>query len=81
VIPTILPTAGLVTTSAGGLITKAVGTVDAVAQDTGHVVGDVVSTTGQAVGAVAGTVGGLLDAVVPEDPGSAMGQDVPRDGS
>lgn len=55
-IPTLLPTPGLVTTTAGGLVAKTVGTVDAVATDATTVVGDVVSTTGQVVGGVVGTV-------------------------
>lgn len=59
VIPVLLPTAGLVTTTVGGTASRAVGTVDTVIQAGGQVVGDVVSTTGEVVGAVAGPVGNL----------------------
>jgi hypothetical protein len=59
-IPTLLPTAGLVTTAAGGLLGSAVGTIDTVVQEGGTVVGDVVSTTGNVVGGVVGVGTGLL---------------------
>lgn len=68
-IPALLPAAGLVTTSVGGLVAKTVGTVDAVTEGATHVVGDVVSTSGKVVGGVAGTVGGLVGAV-----GGTVGQ-------
>lgn len=58
-IPAVLPTAGLVTTTAGGAVTRVVGTVDAVARAGGEVVGDVVDTAGKVVGGVAGIAGGL----------------------
>jgi hypothetical protein len=66
-IPVLLPSPGLITTSAGGLVGKAVGTVDAVTEGTGSVVGEVLNTAGKAVGGVAGAVGGLLGDV--EDKG------------
>jgi hypothetical protein len=59
-IPTILPTAGLVTTTTGGIVGKTVGTVDTVTAEGGQVVGDVLDKAGNAVGAVAGAVGGLI---------------------
>jgi hypothetical protein len=73
-IPVILPSPGLVTTTTGGLVGKAVGTVDTVVQGAGatvagvgataaaatQVVGAVVDTAGQVVGNVTGAVGGLL---------------------
>lgn len=58
-IPAILPTAGLVTTTAGGAATKVVGTVDTVVQAGNQVVGDVVSTAGKVVGAIVGTAADL----------------------
>ena len=58
-IPALLPTPGLVTTTAGGAVTRVVGTVDAVAQAGNQVTGEVVSTAGKVVGAVAGPVGDL----------------------
>jgi len=58
-IPAFLPTPGLVTTTAGGVVTKVVGTTDTVVQAGNQVVGDVLSTTGRVVGAVAGPVGDL----------------------
>lgn len=65
IIPAILPTAGLVTTTAGGAISKVVGTVDTVADTGGQVVGDVVNTAGKVVGGVAGAAGGLLGGILP----------------
>lgn len=66
-IPVLLPSAGLVTTTAGGAVSKVVGTVDTVVQATTgtataatQVVGDVVSTSGQVVGGVTGAVGGVV---------------------
>jgi len=59
IIPVLLPTPGLVTTTAGGVVTKALGTADTVAQAGNQVVADVVSTAGKVVGAVAGPVGDL----------------------
>lgn len=72
VIPAILPAAGLITTTAGGAISKVVGTVDAVTgtqvtqtvgdavQGTTQVVGQVLDTAGQLIGSVGGTAQGLL---------------------
>lgn len=58
-IPTILPTPGLITTTTGGLLGKAVGTIDAVTtggsdnEDPGTgVIGDVLNTAGDLVGSV-----------------------------
>jgi polysaccharide pyruvyl transferase WcaK-like protein len=59
IIPVVLPTAGLVTTTAGGAVTSAVGTADTVVQAGGQVVADVVSTAGKVVGGIAGPVGDL----------------------
>lgn len=59
-IPVVLPSPGLVTTTAGGAVSKVVGTVDAVTEETGQVVGDVLNTAGVAVGGIAGAAGGLL---------------------
>lgn len=59
-IPVVLPSPGLVTTTAGGAVSKVVGTVDAVTEETGQVVGDVLNTAGVAVGGIAGVAGGLL---------------------
>jgi len=59
IVPAILPTPGLVTTSAGGAVSKVVGSVDTVVQAGNQVVGDVVSTTGKVVGGIAGPVGDL----------------------
>lgn len=59
IIPAILPTPGLVTTTAGGALTKVVGTADTVVQTGNQVVADVVSTAGQVVGGIAGPVGDL----------------------
>jgi hypothetical protein len=59
----LLPTPGLITEEAGGTVTKAVGTVDTVAETAGAatgVVGDVVNTAGELVGSVTGTVTGIL---------------------
>jgi len=56
-IPVVLPSPGLVTTSAGGVASKVVGTVDAVTEGSAQVVGEVVNTAGQVVGAVAGAAG------------------------
>ena len=63
----LLPSPGLITTTAGGTVGHAVGTVDTVVQATGEgaerttaVVGEVLDTAGKAVGGVAGAVGGLL---------------------
>lgn len=58
-IPVVLPSPGLVTTTAGGAVSKVVGTVDTVAEGAGQVVGDVVDTAGKVVGGIAGTAGGL----------------------
>lgn len=58
-IPAFLPSPGLVTTTAGGAITRVVGTTDTVVQAGNQVVGDVLSTTGKVVGAIAGPVGDL----------------------
>lgn len=56
-IPTLLPTVGLVTTgSAGGLVTKTVGTVDTTVGTVGGVVTDVVNTAGKVVGGMVGTL-------------------------
>lgn len=57
VIPTILPSPGLVTTSPGGLVGKVVGTVDTVADGGGGVVGNVLNTVGKVVGGVIGATG------------------------
>lgn len=62
-IPVLLPSPGLVTTTTGGLIGKAVGTVDTAVADSGQVVGDVVNTAGDVVGGVAGAVTGLLGGI------------------
>lgn len=62
-IPAILPSPGLVTTTAGGLLTKTVGTVDAVAADGGKVVGDVLNTTGAVVGGVTSAATDLLGGI------------------
>lgn len=62
-IPVLLPTPGLVTTTAGGLVGKTVGTVDAVAADSGKVVGDVLNTTGAVVGGVTSAATSLLGGI------------------
>lgn len=64
IIPVILPSPGLVTTSAGGAVSKVVGTVDTVTEGTGQVVGDVLNTAGSVVGGIAGAAGGLLGSEV-----------------
>lgn len=69
-IPTLLPTAGLVTSAAGTVVATTVATVDAVAETAGDVtgvVGEVVDTAGQVVGAVTAPVGGLLDDLLDKD--------------
>jgi len=58
-IPAFLPTPGLITTTAGGVVTKVVGTTDTVVQAGNQVVGDVLSTAGKVVGGIAGPVGDL----------------------
>lgn len=58
-VPAMLPSPGLVTTTAGGLSGKVVATVDTVVETTegaAAVVGDVIDTAGKAVGAVTGIV-------------------------
>lgn len=69
VIPTLLPTVGLITRETGGVLQKAVGAVDTVAIEGGQVVGDVINTSGKVVGGVVGTAGGLLGGLsgIPED--------------
>lgn len=59
-LPVLLPSPGLVTDTAGGAVTTAVGTVDAVVEAPGRVVGPVLDTAGRVVGGVTGAVGGLL---------------------
>jgi hypothetical protein len=59
-IPTILPTPGLVTTTTGGLITKAVGTADTAVSAAGDVTADVIDTAGKTVGGVVGATTGLV---------------------
>lgn len=68
VIPTLLPTAGLVTTTTGGLLGKALGTVDTAVNETGTVAGTVISTAGEAVGGVTGLATALLDGQNEEAP-------------
>lgn len=58
-IPVFLPTPGLVTTTIGGVVSKTVGTVDAVTQEGGKVVGDVLNTAGDVLGGVTGIVPGI----------------------
>lgn len=66
-IPTLLPSPGLVTKTAGGIVTQTVGTateavattaatVEAVVDEGGDVVGQVTDTTGDVIGDVTGTV-------------------------
>lgn len=63
IIPILLPTPGLITKTAGGLVDTTVGVVDTVAVGGGQVVGDVIDTTGKVVGGIAGTATGLLKGV------------------
>lgn len=58
-IPTLLPTPGLVTETTSGVVTTAVGTVDAVAESSTQVVGEVLNTAGKVVGGLTGAVSGL----------------------
>jgi uncharacterized membrane protein YjjP (DUF1212 family) len=58
-IPVLLPSPGLVTNTAGGVISEVVGTVDAVADTPTSVVGEVLNVSGKVVGGVAGAVGSL----------------------
>jgi hypothetical protein len=55
-IPTLFPAPGLVTTTAGGILTKTVGTVDTTVDTVQGVVTEVVDTAGKAVGGVVGTL-------------------------
>lgn len=70
IIPTLLPSPGLVTSAAGAVAATTVATVDAVTETVGDVtgvVGEVVDTAGQVVGAVTAPVGGLLDDILDEE--------------
>lgn len=56
-IPVLLPSPGLVTTETSGAVGKVVGTVDAVAEVGGSVVGKVLDRTGNVVGGILGATG------------------------